>query len=410
MDFDTALKIGRKKLDPFKSEESQNYLISIGELKALVPPEGSVSLGIQDIRVDRIIGTENRSEDFVDGFLPVNEWMRERWNKVKQLLLSGEIREAMKVFEYGGYYFIRDGHHRTSIAKTNNIEFLTADVTLLKIPIKLPPNISRDRFPIFKVKYQFNKKTDFFKYATEESISVNQVKTWSRLYDNIFNGHKEWFENECHYTPANEELIKSWQDEIYFKTVHYIERFNLVELFNGYKKTDIFCEMMLFWKKHPKMWYEDMRRAFIKAHRKDNVLKYIQYKVTRWWKMITSSVAEERELFYLTTRVKIIIPYITIPDGPKEWYTFLREQILVSHRKYLKKRLKRTPSMNELVISWYLDLFKTFSALYEKHTIHVPFYEFYMKFMKNWGKLVEKKDKNLSMQKLFNQYAEKYKK
>jgi len=404
MDFDTALKIGKKKLDPFKNKEFQNYLISIGELKAIVPPEASISLGIQDIRVDQIIGTEDRSDDFVDGFFPVNWWMRERWDKVKRLLLAGEINDAIKVFEYGGHYFVRDGHHRTSIAKTNNIEFLTADVTLLKIPINLPKNISRDKFPIFEAKYKFNKKTDFFKYIDEKLISVNQLKTWSRLYNSIFKGHKKWFENEHQYTPNNEELIKSWADEIYLKTIHYIDRFNLVELFDGYKKTDIFCEMISYWNKHPKMWYEDMRRSFIRGHKKNNILKYIQYKITRWWKMTTSSVAEERELFYLTTRVKKIIPYINIPDGPKEWYAFLRDQILISHRKYLKKRLKRSPSMHELVISWYLDLFKIFATLYKEHNIGIPFYEFYLKFMKRWGKLVEKKDKKLSMQKLFNQY------
>jgi hypothetical protein len=58
-------------------------------------------------------------------------------------MLDKGIPEAITVFEYGNAYFVRDGNHRVSVAKTNGIEFISADVTQLKIPITVPPGMTR---------------------------------------------------------------------------------------------------------------------------------------------------------------------------------------------------------------------------------------------------------------------------
>ena len=205
MDFMDAYHSGRRKLSIFRIIRRKNMLLSLKELTSVVRPLGEAYSGVRDVPVERIIGSESRSSDFSMGFLPIHKWMEQRWTRVQKLLLEDRIMEPIMLLEYGGCYFVRDGNHRVSIARTNKIEFLTAEVTLLKIPVDLPDNMNRDLIGVFQEKMRFQQETGIFDVIPEDQFRVQEPETWDRIRDSIFQEHRKLFITKNWYVPYDEQ-------------------------------------------------------------------------------------------------------------------------------------------------------------------------------------------------------------
>jgi hypothetical protein len=84
-------------------------------------------LGVQDVRVDQIVGTLNRDSDFDDQFRPLGKHLLERWVKTFISLQHDEWAPII-VHKLGEQYFVEDGHHRVSVAHSVGMVFITANV------------------------------------------------------------------------------------------------------------------------------------------------------------------------------------------------------------------------------------------------------------------------------------------
>jgi hypothetical protein len=84
--------------------------------------------GHQSIPIGLIKGSEGRMEDFDDTFYPRHERMRSRWLNVASLRLAGVALPPVELIHSGGIYFVRDGHHRISVAKALGEVYIDAEV------------------------------------------------------------------------------------------------------------------------------------------------------------------------------------------------------------------------------------------------------------------------------------------
>lgn len=69
------------------------------------------------VPLSKIVGTEGRSEDFDADFRPLKANNRERWISVAGALRTGIVLPAVELLQVGEEYYVRDGHHRISVAK-----------------------------------------------------------------------------------------------------------------------------------------------------------------------------------------------------------------------------------------------------------------------------------------------------
>jgi hypothetical protein len=84
-------------------------------------------LGLQDIRVDQIAGTLNRTRDFDHQFRPLTKHSLDRW--VSTYLLHEQDRWApLVIHKIRERYFVEDGHHRVSVARMIGMDFIDAKV------------------------------------------------------------------------------------------------------------------------------------------------------------------------------------------------------------------------------------------------------------------------------------------
>jgi hypothetical protein len=86
--------------------------------------------GIIPVPIAQIRGSEGRSEDFDRQFRPRKAHTRERWLSVATAREQGVALPAVDLVRIGEDYYVRDGHHRISVARAYGQESIDANFTV----------------------------------------------------------------------------------------------------------------------------------------------------------------------------------------------------------------------------------------------------------------------------------------
>jgi len=88
-------------------------------------------LGMLEVPIDQICGTEGRQNDFDIDFNPLRKESRDRWVGVFNAWMRGIVLGPIQLVKVGDSYYVRDGHHRISVVRTLGLRFIEAVVTEL---------------------------------------------------------------------------------------------------------------------------------------------------------------------------------------------------------------------------------------------------------------------------------------
>jgi hypothetical protein len=89
---------------------------------------GQHYLGLRDVPLAEIRGTENRSTEFDIDFYPVDEYIEQRWVSVAAARARGVVLPPVELVLKDGIYYVRDGHHRISVARSYGQQTIEAIV------------------------------------------------------------------------------------------------------------------------------------------------------------------------------------------------------------------------------------------------------------------------------------------
>ncbi len=89
---------------------------------------GQFSAGLRVVNIAQIRGTQGRSEDFDLHFNPLQDRTRLRWLKVAMAFAKGVEMPPVKLIQVGTGYFVQDGHHRISVARSLGLKTIDAEV------------------------------------------------------------------------------------------------------------------------------------------------------------------------------------------------------------------------------------------------------------------------------------------
>jgi hypothetical protein len=89
-------------------------------------------LGVQAIAIDSVVGTSDRhkAEAFDREFRPP-DWSRGRWTQMYEAARRGAEMPPISVYRVGTRHFVRDGHHRVSVARALGAAAIEAHVVEL---------------------------------------------------------------------------------------------------------------------------------------------------------------------------------------------------------------------------------------------------------------------------------------
>jgi len=108
-------------------------LLDLEDVRRSKTIEGGFDLGCVTIPVGSIRGSESRVCDFDDEFLPLADGARQRWASVYAARLCGVPLPAVSVVQVGEIYYVRDGHHRVSVARMLGEEYIEAHVQVWQV-------------------------------------------------------------------------------------------------------------------------------------------------------------------------------------------------------------------------------------------------------------------------------------
>ncbi|MCB0154118.1 MAG: ParB N-terminal domain-containing protein [Anaerolineae bacterium] len=105
-------------------------LRSFSEVTASAAPLPSRDLGLRDVPLAQLVGSVSRAQNFTRHFRPrqCDHNSKERWRTIYTLAVTGQGFPPVSVFKVGQAYFVKDGHHRASVASYLGWETIQAEV------------------------------------------------------------------------------------------------------------------------------------------------------------------------------------------------------------------------------------------------------------------------------------------
>jgi hypothetical protein len=112
-----------------REPDDVNLILPFDEVVAALGYEGEHYLGLQTIKLDTVVGTVDSRRDFDRRFRPTSARVRERWERLALAQRRGESIPPIDVYRIGELHFVRDGHHRVSVALATGQTMIDSYVT-----------------------------------------------------------------------------------------------------------------------------------------------------------------------------------------------------------------------------------------------------------------------------------------
>ncbi len=145
--FRSSLRKGKIFRLKSKVLNHKQDLYDLNALKSELHRCGSSYAGIQIVPIHSIIGSEGRTADFDLGFHPLNEASRDRWVNMAMAYLARLPLPPIQLIQVGDAYFVRDGHHRISVARAFGQIAMDAEVITWKALPPFPWQVEVQKIP-----------------------------------------------------------------------------------------------------------------------------------------------------------------------------------------------------------------------------------------------------------------------
>jgi hypothetical protein len=181
---------------------------------------GQHDVGLRVVSVDSIVGTVDRTVEFDRGFRPTSPRLRSRWERIAAAQRRGESMPPVSLYKVGDLHFVRDGHHRVSVAKSLGRKDIDAYVTEVEtrvrlgsetrvsdLPLKGHERLFRERAPLPSDARQRIAVSDPWAYGTlaeaVEAWGFRAMQERGSFMDRA-EVARRWFSDE--YAPVTEML------------------------------------------------------------------------------------------------------------------------------------------------------------------------------------------------------------
>ena len=226
----------------------ETKMISFKQIKSLLKPQNQTYIGMKTIPISKIVGSEGRYKDFDNQFFPKSSFLKERWEHVDEAVIKDIVLPPIRVYELGGLYFVRDGNHRVSVAKSKGVEFIDADIISLQTEIKLSP--VRTLQGMIKQIISWEKKNFYFETNFGDitdfwCLDFSLPGQYDIIYQHILT-HKYFINQGISEEIPIEEAIISWYSLVYLPVVKTIEKYKITRYVKA-TESDLYVWIITFW-------------------------------------------------------------------------------------------------------------------------------------------------------------------
>lgn len=217
-----ARLVARLRLEP----DDVGVILPYEEVIEALGFVGERHLGLQVVPIAQIAGTVDRGRDFDRRFRPTSTRVRGRWEHIAEAMRRGDPLPPVDLYKIGQIYFVRDGHHRVSVACAlghADIDAYVTDVitrvgvdraiTLADLPLKSHERVFYERVPL----------------PPESRSEIRLSDPWE--YANLAEGVEAWGFRaiQKHGEPLDrEETARLWLETEYRPVVQMLREAGMV--------------------------------------------------------------------------------------------------------------------------------------------------------------------------------------
>ena len=221
-------------------------LLSFDEVRRAARLEGQSYRGLKDVPIADIRGSVGRPNDFDASFLPVKPQMRKRWEQLDAAMRSGEAVPPIEVYHLGEIYFVKDGHHRVSVAR--RLGWKTIPARVIEVRTRAPLSGDMDAAALLQAKeyVDFLERSQLDRVRPEASIAVSRLGRYDRIFEDIL-GHRYFMGLQQYREVGIAEASASWYDNVYKPIAELIREYDILAHFPGRTEADLYLWITARW-------------------------------------------------------------------------------------------------------------------------------------------------------------------
>jgi hypothetical protein len=217
-------------------------LLSFEETRERLGLRHVVERGMEDVPLSSIVGTLGREREFNRDFQPREDSLRRRWQDVHDLAEGPEGFPPVELYRVGDVYFVIDGHHRVSVAKSIGARAIEAHVREFDSDVEFGPDDTLEEVILRSCFDDFVESTCLTRDEAEQ-FRVSAPEGYSKLLDHM-SVHRYYLGIEFGREPDWCDAISSWRARVYDPMVAVIREREILEQFPGRTETDLYLFAM----------------------------------------------------------------------------------------------------------------------------------------------------------------------
>jgi len=213
-------------------------LLELDEVERRLRPFGRRYLGVREIPLDALVGTDSRAGAFTRDFRPLHAFSRDRIRSLEAAFADGGFPPIVTV-KLGETYFVIDGHHRAALARRAGAAVIEADVTELIARVPLPAGADMLEVVLRELERIFLEDRGLAEARPDVRVPVSRPAHYLELLENVqVHGYHMMRGRERVLESA--EIAGDWHDAIYLPTLEAIDRLRLGRNYRDAPAGDLF--------------------------------------------------------------------------------------------------------------------------------------------------------------------------
>jgi DNA-binding Lrp family transcriptional regulator len=185
--------------------------------------------GVQLVKIDRILGSVGRYDDFDRQFRPRPHLPSERFETIRKLMQEGKALPPVKLFQIKDDYYVMDGNHRVAAARALGWSEIHAQI------VELIPSRNSLENILYRERREFEDRT-----GISDAIVVTEIGQYELLIKQI-EDHRIFLETQDSQSVSFEGAARDWYETIYRPMTRLIQQVRLKESFPGRTVADLYA-------------------------------------------------------------------------------------------------------------------------------------------------------------------------
>jgi hypothetical protein len=232
---DASFDFSRERRRRVLSRLSQRLRLAPGDVNVILPFDevvqalgrrGERRLGLQPIPLDSIVGTVDRGREFDRSFRPTSNRTRTRWERIATALRQGKSMPPIDVYRIDSLHFVKDGHHRVSVARAMGFESIDAYVTEVLTTVAPDPDAKGIDLPLKSHERLFRERVPL---PPEARVRIKLSDEWR--YAGLAEGVEAWgfrVMQERGEFMSRDEVASAWFHEEYRPVIEMLREADLL--------------------------------------------------------------------------------------------------------------------------------------------------------------------------------------